>query len=141
MVTGALLLVLLAPAQSWLLSVGRRAVTQQQQDGRLFHSHPLHARKPKQQGGSSGANNKKPAPKRQRTIEEVGRTTVKLGRVDFPPTPDTQFPASVDYLLTVEDVGLSLPGLAVPEGGPRYSFTLDTTASVNLITKEVRFCG
>ena len=47
-----------------------------------------------------------------------------------------QFPASVDYLLTLEDVGLSLPGL-VPEEGRRYSFTLDTTASVNLITKEV----
>ena len=39
----------------------------------------------------------------------------------------------------LEGVGLALPGLA-PAEGARYAFTLDTTASVNLLTKEVSEC-
>ena len=71
-----------------------------------------------------GSNN---APSRPRTIEEVGTATLPFSRADFPPTPDTQFPASVDYLLT----------LSVFIGGKSFEFTVDTTASVNLVTREV----
>ncbi|GAB5031797.1 peptidase aspartic [Nannochloropsis oceanica] len=67
------------------------------------------------------------APSRPRTIEEVGTATLPFSRADFPPTPDTQFPASVDYLLT----------LSVLIGGKSFEFTVDTTASVNLVTREV----
>lgn len=51
-----------------------------------------------------------------------------IHRADFPPTPDTLFPASVDYLFTVS---------VMLEGETEYTFTLDSTASVNLVTREV----
>lgn len=64
------------------------------------------------------------------TLDELAGASITLpfGRADFPPTPDTLFPASVDYLVT----------LSVDIAGKPFTFTLDTTASVNLVTKEVK---
>lgn len=61
------------------------------------------------------------------SLQELGVASIRFNRADFPPTPDTLFPASVDYLLT----------LPATIGGVPFEFTLDTTASVNLVTKEV----
>ena len=50
-----------------------------------------------------------------------------MGRDDFPPPPETLFPASVDHLLTV----------TVELAGRNRTFTIDSTASVNLVTRDV----
>lgn len=76
---------------------------------------------------AASSPNPSSSPARARTIEEVGAASIALGRADFPPTADTQFPASVDYLLTM------LVGIVEQP----FLFTIDTTASVNLVTKEV----
>ena len=63
----------------------------------LLHHPPTHLgarKKPTadEAGGNGGSSSSRNTggTKRQRSIEEVGSATLRLGRVDFPPTPDTQ---------------------------------------------------
>lgn len=53
-------------------------------------THLAARKKPTADEAASASSSRGGGGKRQRSIEEVGSATLRLGRVDFPPTPDTQ---------------------------------------------------